>query len=82
MSVLGGEPPNWQANLLKHLLWQTQRKISKPTETHHTVLSLATETPLLEGVGPKHSWLTQRKISSPSETTSLFCFSLAPENHY
>ena len=48
--------PNWQANLLKHS-WQTQRMISEPSETHRIVICLATETPLLEGVGQRQSFL-------------------------
>ena len=55
MRGAAGEP-NWQANLLKHS-WQTQKMISEPSETHRTVLSLATETTLLEGVGQRQSFL-------------------------
>ena len=31
--------------------------ISEPSETHRIVISLATETPLLEGVGQRQSFL-------------------------
>ena len=39
--------------------------ISEPSETHRIVLSLATETPLLEGEGQRQSflrWLNQKKM--------------------
>ena len=47
---LASKPP-------KTLIWLTQRRRSKPSETHRIVLSLATETPLLEGVGQRQSFL-------------------------
>ena len=64
MIVLGGELTSevscrrteLQANLLKQL-WQAQRMRSEPSETHRIVISLATETPLLEGVGQRQSFL-------------------------
>ena len=65
---------NWQANLLKHS-WQTQKMISEPSETHRIVISLATETPLLEGVGQRQSFLYQKKMYCQKKFLAIHFFS-------
>ena len=70
--------PNWQANLLKQS-WQTQRMRSEPSETHRIVICLATETPLLEGVGQRQSflgWLNRATSCLNNLRNNIFKFSL------